>query len=98
MGSIRLNSAQNAPSTKEVWQCLEVFWFSKDDPTGHSKRKEVDRRRDGKTILKSGQEQTLPAQLGQMKSGKGGKGLLQSHLWCPNDLPWLWDRTDKIIK
>ena len=38
---------------------------------------------------------TLPAQLGQLKTGKGGKGLLQSHLWCPNVLARLWDRKKK---
>ena len=38
--------------------------------------KEADRRRDGKTISKSGQEWTLPAQLGQLKTGQDGKGLL----------------------
>ena len=45
--------------TKVVWSRRKVFCFSKDDSTGHSKRKkeeEVDRRRDGKTILKSGQD------------------------------------------
>ena len=31
--------------------------------------KEADRRRGGKTISKSGQEWTLPAQLGQLKTG-----------------------------
>ena len=24
---------------KMVWPCLKVFWFSKDNPTGHSERK-----------------------------------------------------------
>ena len=46
-----------------------------------------DRRRGGKTVLKNGQEWTLPAQLGQLKTGQGGKRLLRSHLWCPDDLP-----------
>ena len=41
--------------------------------------KEVDRRRGGKKISKSGQGWTLPAQLGQLKTGKDGKGM-QSHL------------------
>ena len=36
----------------------------------------------GRKISKSGQEWTLPAQLGQLKLGQGGKGLLQIHLWC----------------
>ena len=26
----------------------------------------------------------------QLKTGQGGKWLLQSHLWCPNDLARLW--------
>ena len=80
-----------------VWPCFKVFWFSKDNPTGHSerkKKKEVDRRRGGKTISKSGQEWTLPAQLGQLKTGQDGKGLLRIHLWCPDDLPKLWDRIE----
>ena len=38
--------------------------------------KEADRRRGGKTISKSGQEWTLPAQLGQLKTGQDVKGLL----------------------
>ena len=65
------------------------FWFGKDNPRGHSerKKKEVDRGRGGKTILKSGQGWTLPAQLGQLKTGQGGKGLLQIHLWCLDNLP-----------
>ena len=58
------------------------------------KEEVVDRRKDRKPILKSGQEWTLPAQLGQMKTGQGEEGLLRSHLWRPNDLPRLWDRTE----
>ena len=82
---------------KMVWPCLTVFWFSKDNPTGHSerkKKKKEDRRRGGKTISKNGQEWTLPAQLGQLKTGQVGKGLLRIHLWCPDDLPRLWDRIE----
>ena len=45
-------------------------------------------------VSKSGQEWTLPAQLGQLKTGQDGKGLLQIHLWCPDDLPRLWDRIE----
>ena len=26
-----------------VWPCLKVFWFSKDNPTGHSERKKKKR-------------------------------------------------------
>ena len=56
------------------------------------KEEGVDRRRRGKTVLKSGQEWALLAQLGQLKTGQSGKGFLQNHLWCPVDLPRLWDR------
>ena len=35
----------------------------------------------------------LPTQLGQLKTGQEGKGLLQKHLWCPNDLARLWDHS-----
>ena len=60
----------------------------------HTMMMNADRRRGGKTISKSGQEWTLPAQLGQLKTGQDGKGLLQIHLWCPDDLPRLWDRIE----
>ena len=55
---------------------------------------EVDRRRGGKTISKSGQGWTLPAQLGQLETGQDSKGLLLSHLWCPDDQARLCDRLD----
>ena len=51
-----------------------VFYFSKDDSAGYSARK--NKKRDGKTILWSGQGWTLLTQLGQLKTGLGGKGLL----------------------
>ena len=38
-------------------------------------KKKADRRRGGKTISKNGQEWTLPAQLGQLKTGQDGNGL-----------------------
>ena len=28
------------------------------------------------------------------ETGQDGKGLLRIHLWCPYDLPRLWDRID----
>ena len=43
-------------------------------------KEEVDRRRGGKTVSKSEQGWTLPAQLGQLKTEQDGKGLLRSHL------------------
>ena len=44
------------------------------------------RQKRWKTISKSGQEWNLPAQLGQLKTGQDGKGLLRIHLWCPDNL------------
>ena len=33
-------------------------------------------------------------QLGQLKTGQDGKGLLRIHLWCPDDPLRLWDRIE----
>ena len=55
---------------------------------------ETDRRRSGEAILKTGQEWILPAQLGQLKTGQDGEGMLRIHLWCPKNLPRLWDRIE----
>ena len=30
----------------------------------------------------------------ELKTGQGGKEMLQIHLWSPNDLPRLWDRIE----
>ena len=54
--------------------------------TVKGKRKRSRIRRGGKIISKSGQEWTLTAQLGQLKTRQDGKGLLRIHLWCPDDL------------
>ena len=35
---------------KMVWPCLKVFWFSKDNPTGHSERKQKKRGRQKKRL------------------------------------------------
>ena len=53
--------------------------LSKDNSAGQNtrkKKKRLYRRRDGKIILRSGQGWTLLAQLWQLKTGLGGKGLL----------------------
>ena len=46
----------------------------------------IDRRRGEKKILKRGPECTLPAYLGQLKTGQGKTGLFGRHLWCPTNL------------
>ena len=58
--------------TDVVWPRLKVFWFSKHNPIGHSKRK---RRRDGQKKrwvdhIKELTEMDFPAQLGQLKQDK----------------------------
>ena len=80
---------------KMVWPCFKVFWSSKDNPTEHSERKKKKRQTEEEVgrQYQSGQEWTLPAQLGQLKTGQDGKGLLRIHLWCP-DLLRLWDRIE----
>ena len=53
---------QAETETKMIWPCLKVFWFSRDNPVGHSerkKKKKADIRRGGKTISKSGQPSQL---------------------------------------
>ena len=53
-----------------------------------------DRKGVGKTRLKSGQDCTLQPQLGRLKTGQDGKGLLLTHLWYPDDLLRLWNRIE----
>ena len=57
-------------------------------------KKGADNKRGGKTILKNGWGWALPAQLEQLRTRRGVTGSLQINLWCPNDLPRLWDRTE----
>ena len=69
-----------------VSPCLIVFWFSKDNYTGHSKWKkeeEVDRRRGKKTISKSRQGCILSTQLGQLKTGQDGKRVVARSFVVP---------------
>ena len=51
-------------------------------------------KRQAEEEVGSEQKWTLPANLGQLKTGKGGKGWLRSHLWCPGDFARFWDRLE----
>ena len=62
--------------------------------TVKGKRKRGRQKKRWEDNIKCGQVWTLPAQLGQLKTGQDGKGLLQIHLWCPDDLPRLLDRIE----
>ena len=47
-----------------VWPRLKVLWFSKDDPTGHSKKKQQLEEVGGDNIKEwTGMDFNLPAQL-----------------------------------
>ena len=50
------------------------------------KRKRGRQKKRWEDNIKEGIGMTLPAQLGQLKTGQDGKGLLRIHQWCPNDL------------
>ena len=40
---------------------------------------------------------TLPAQVGQLQTGKDGKGVLRSYLFMvPNDLAFLWTEQTRL--
>ena len=79
-----------------IWPCLEVVGLVKMILHGAVKgKKETDKGKGEKTLLKSGQGWNLPAQQMQLKRRQVRKGLLQkSNLWCPDDLAWLWNRLD----
>ena len=49
---------------------------------------------EGKVALECAKCGKVRAQLGQLKTGQDGKGLLRIHLWCHDDLPGLWDRIE----
>ena len=51
--------------------------------TVKGKRKRGRQKKRWEDNIKDGQEWTLPAQLGELKTGPDGKGLLRIILWCP---------------
>ena len=57
--------------------------YTKDNSTGHiewKKEEEAGKRKGGQIIIKSGHNWTASS------TRAAGKGLLQSNLWCPNNL------------
>ena len=60
-----------------IWQHLKRFWLRKDDSAVKEREEKIDRRRDWKTIFRSGHGLTLQPQLGQLSTGLDEKnGLL----------------------
>ena len=72
--------------TRVVLPFLKVFWLSKDCSLGTVKRKRRDRlKKSQKNNNKGWTGMEFATQLGQLKIVLGGKGLLESHLWCLNN-------------
>ena len=63
--------------------------------TVKGKRRRGRHRKRWEDNIKEWTEWTLPVQLGHLKTGQDGKGLLQIHSWCPDDLPRLSNRIEK---
>ena len=71
-----------------LWPCFKVFWFSKDNPTGLSERKKKKRQTEEEVGRQyHGQEWTLPAQLGQLKTGHDGMGIVANSSVVPRGPP-----------
>ena len=77
-----------------VWPHFKVFWFSKDNPTGHSERTKKKRQKE----VEAGRQyqewigMDFASSTKAVKTGQDGKGLLRTHLWCPDNLQRLWDK------
>ena len=62
--------------------------------TVKGKRKRGRQKKRWEDNIKEWTGMDLASSLGQLKTGQDGKGLFQIHLWCPDDLPRLWDRIE----
>ena len=69
-----------------VWPRLKVIWCSKDNPTGHSKKKAKRSKgrvkKDFASLIRAAEDKTR------------GKGIVIKLSVCPNGLARLWDRLD----
>ena len=63
-----------------VWPHLKILEHGEDNTSGDSERSKKER----KTTSRNGQEWGLEISWGQRKTVKGGKVLLQRHMWCAN--------------
>ena len=73
-----------------VWLHLKILWHGEDNYSAvDSDRSKKERKIEDMGIIiitsKNGQERGFEIPLGQQKTGKGGKVLLQRHLWWPDD-------------
>ena len=68
-----------------VWPHLKILWHGEDSSAGDSEKNKKERKTEEETTR---QHQGMESgdSLWQRKPGKGGKALLQRHLWCPDDL------------
>ena len=67
-----------------VWPCLKVFWFSKDNPTGHRERK----KKKSQTGEEVGRQYQIVDRIGRWN------GIVANSSVVPYDLPRLLDRID----
>ena len=65
--------------------------------TVKGKRKRCRQKKRWEDNIKEWTGMDFAYQLGQLKTGQDGKGLLRIHLWCPDDLQRLWDRIENRI-
>ena len=79
----------------KVWPRLIVLWFSKNNAIEHSERKQKKRWEDNIKQW-TGMDFAISTSLrvAENRTRWNGKGLLQIHLWCPDDLPSLRDRIE----
>ena len=59
-----------------VWPCFKVFWFSKDNPTGHSEKKKKKRQTEEEVgdNIKEWTGMDFASSTRQLKTGQDGKG------------------------
>ena len=74
-----------------VWPRFKVFWFSSDNPIGHTERNKKKRQTEeevGKQYEKVDMNR-IANSAGVAVNRQDGKGLLRIYLWCPDDHPML---------
>ena len=74
---------------------FNVFWLSKDNPTGHSERTKKMRQTEEEVGRQYQRVDRIGlCQLNWLKTGQDGKGLLRTQLWCSDDLSRVWNRIE----
>ena len=78
-----------------VWPRFKVFWFSKDNSTGQSESTKKKRQTEEEVDnVKEWTGMDCASSTRAAETTQDGKGLFRTHLWCPDDLPRLWDKIE----